>query len=230
MSLDWRVVPIKSWPGEQTTERKEHRFTTSNYRPSSVPGASGYNERRNTVNWDKTVGDLERELEHLEASAVVLQMNVTQRDIRNDGWIRADANPAHPGVILTFMSRTLGPLSYPCDTYFDWRANVRAIALSLEALRAVDRHGVTRRGEQYQGFTQIGPGKLVMTPQLAAEILVDIENLGGDPTDLMGTPVAVKLTYRQAVKNAHPDAGGSAATFQRVQEAKAALDRYHGVE
>jgi len=37
-----------------------------------------------------------------------------------------------------------------CDE--DWRHNVRSIALGLEALRAVDRYGISRRGEQYAGF------------------------------------------------------------------------------
>src|SRR5579863_10251967 len=46
------------------------------------------------------------------------------------------------GIILTFNSKH-GPLSYPCDKYSNWQANLRAIALSLEALRAVDRYGVT---------------------------------------------------------------------------------------
>ena len=30
--------------------------------------------------------------------------------------------------------------------------NLRSIALGLKALRAVDRYGVSRRGEQYAGF------------------------------------------------------------------------------
>lgn len=230
MSLDWRVVPIKKWPGEQTPERRTSLFSraVTAGKPTYEGGSGTYTRRVSGVDWDKTVRDLERELDHLEATGIVLQMNVVQRDIRGDGWIRANARPEHPGVIISFTSRTLGPLSYPCDTYDDWQANVRAIMLSLEALRAVDRHGVTKRGEQYQGFTQIGAGKLIMTPQLAAEILTDVENLGGDPTDLLAAAVAVKYTYREAVKKAHPDAGGSAETFQRVQEAKEVLDRYHG--
>lgn len=229
MAIDWRVVPIKNWPGEQTKERKSHRFSSSKYVPSTIPGNSGYTRRVNTVDWVKTVRDLERELDHLEARGIVLQMNVTQREIREDGWIRANANPEHPGVILTFVSRILGPLSYPCDTYDDWQANVRAIALSLEALRAVDRHGVTRRGEQYTGFKQIGAGKLDMTPQLAAEILADVAQEGFEVDDVLCDPALLKYVARYAVKKAHPDAGGSAETFQRVQEARAVLARHHGL-
>lgn len=42
-----------------------------------------------------------------------------------------------------------GHLSYPCDTFTTLQDNLRVIALALEALRMVDRYGVTRRGEQY---------------------------------------------------------------------------------
>lgn len=43
-------------------------------------------------------------------------------------------------------------LVYATDACEDWRHNVRSIALGLEALRAVDRYGITRKGEQYAGF------------------------------------------------------------------------------
>jgi hypothetical protein len=44
-------------------------------------------------------------------------------------------------------------LVYATDVCESWQHNVRSIALGLEALRAVDRYGITRRGQQYAGFT-----------------------------------------------------------------------------
>src|SRR5690606_24676973 len=64
------------------------------------------------------------------------------------------AKAAHPGVILSFDSK-VGHLSYPCDTFTSWQDNLRAVALALEALRKLDRYGVTKRGEQYRGFLAI---------------------------------------------------------------------------
>ena len=46
-------------------------------------------------------------------------------------------------------------MRFPCDTFTDWQANVRGIALALEALRAVDRYGVTQQAEQYRGWTAL---------------------------------------------------------------------------
>src|SRR5947208_1880483 len=82
------------------------------------------------------------------------QFAVTESDIRLDGRPRARAVASHPGVVLAFDSRH-GPLKYAVDTFDRWQDNLRAIALGLEHLRAVDRYGVTRRGEQYTGWRQI---------------------------------------------------------------------------
>lgn len=221
--LDWRVVPIERWPGEETEDRQRHRFR--------VASGGSWGGTRHGVNWSDTTDLLDRELRQLEAENVVLQMAVTDREIRKDGWIRANASPAHPGVILTFDS-IHGPLSYPCDTFTDWQANVRAIAKALEALRMVDRYGVTRRGEQYTGWKKLPPAggtATTMTARVAAEILVDAERLDGDPDDLLESAEAVRLTYRAAAKNTHPDLhGGDTQRFQLVGQAKKVLDGHHG--
>lgn len=214
--LNWRVVPIERWPGRATPPgaRKRDRF--------------GRNQRG--VDWTATQKQLERELTLLGAKNILLQMHVTQRDCRNDGWIRADARPSGPGVIITFDSARLKrPFSYPCDTYDDWQANVRAIALSLEALRAVDRHGVTQRGEQYEGFARLPPAggtDLKMSPREAATVLVNAEALDGDVDMVLEHEDAFRLTYRAAAKRTHPDAGGVTHEFQRVEMAKRVLEEH----
>lgn len=43
-------------------------------------------------------------------------------------------------------------LIYACDVCDFWQHNVRSIALGLGSLRAVDRYGISSRGEQYAGF------------------------------------------------------------------------------
>lgn len=197
--MNWRVVPVTQWPGEPTAERKSHPF-----RKQTSHGWMGHG-----VNWSSTIETLERELEQLGADDVLLQMEVTKRDIRNDGWIRADARPKGPGIILTFESKH-GPLSYPCDTFTDWQANVRAVALSLEALRKVDRYGVTRRGEQYSGFTRLA-AKIDGGPH---EVLAKHSGLTED--EVRADP---KRAYRRAAMNTHPDRGGSGSDFSDVAEA-----------
>jgi hypothetical protein len=178
---------------------------------------------------------LQAELNHLRAEHVILQLAIGQHDLRLDGKPRANARPAHEGVILTFEHPEYGPLTYPADRYDDWQDNVRAIALSLKSLRDVDRYGVTRRGEQYTGWGQLPPagGSTVvakMSARIAAEVLVDAEQMDGDPDDLLIDAQAVRFTYQNAAKKVHPDVhGGDTRRFQLVSEAKSVLDEHHRV-
>jgi hypothetical protein len=56
-----------------------------------------------------------------------------------------------------------------------WRDNLRAIALGLEALRAVNRYGITRGiGEQYAGFLQLTTG--VANPERGRQL---VDEAGG---------------------------------------------------
>lgn len=135
--IDARFVPLKSWPGERTpaSRRQKAQFRAT---------------------YAKTLELLEAELVHLRAKEIVIQAPFRLDQIRNDGWPRSSAAPNDVGVILSFETRT-GPLAFPCDRFQTFDDNMRAIALSLQALRAVDRYGVTRKAEQYTGWKKLPP-------------------------------------------------------------------------
>jgi hypothetical protein len=96
-------------------------------------------------------------------------------------------------------------MSFPCDTFDDWQDNLRAIAKSLEALRMVDRYGVTRNNEQYRGFTALGAGD----PRASA--LAFIAKVTGWPeSQILADPNGA---YRLAASALHPDKGGSHDAF-----------------
>jgi hypothetical protein len=200
--------PIQQWPGATTRERRRSPFSAS---------------------WSSTLTLLDRELSWLGSDNVVIQVALAERDIRLDGYPRANARPEHPGVIVSLDS-PYGPLSYPCDTFHDWRDNLRAIALALEALRAVDRYGVTKRGEQYTGWKQLPSGTPMPAP-MTREQAIEFIAKHADPDDkipslrrVLGEGRMVDGSYRLAAKRLHPDRGGSTEDFQRLQEAKAVLD------
>lgn len=178
--------PISSWPGE----RRHHH--------SRSPFSAG---------WSTTLSDLDRELRALGAERVVIEIDVDETMIRLDGWPRADARPASPAVVLSFESR-YGPLRYATDVFRSWQDNLRAIALGLEALRRVDRYGITRRGEQYTGWRQLtaGAGSGPFTKEEAAAVIAR-----------HGVSVAA------ALKATHPDHGGDPDEFARVQRARELL-------
>jgi len=205
--------PIDTWPGASTPEA---RRTVSPF----------------TATWASTLVLLEREVTKLAGAGatVVLQLAIAERDCRLDGGVRADARPTHPGVIVAFETKKHGPLRYSTDIYQTaswghnrrppllpgWQANVRAVALGLEALRKVDRYGIARGGEQYRGWKALpaaGGGEPVAV--LASVVGISREAASGV---VSGTESARSL-YRSALKAAHPDHGGSRDLLEQVQDA-----------
>jgi len=203
---DITVRPVDMWPGIPTT------------RPRRAPFTAG---------WSSTVATLGTELHAIDARHVVLLAYLTESQIRLDGWIRADATPTSPGVILAFDSR-YGPLKYACDAFSHWKDNMRAIALGLEALRRVDRYGISKRGEQYTGYRALPGGNVstvggtyTLTIDGAWRIIAEAINATVDIARVADwSQVRVK-----ALRAAHPDTGGDGETFIRVQGAVAMVER-----
>lgn len=124
--------PLPTWPHKPTASRHRARFDTP---------------------YPRTLELLEREVRALGGRDVVMGVGLSERDIRLDGQPRANARAfGHPGVEISFDSRDHGRQTFATDQYLDWQDNVRAIALSLEALRAGPgkeergRHLVARYG------------------------------------------------------------------------------------
>jgi hypothetical protein len=212
--MDYSVKPIKKWPGKLTvgTERKRAPFKTT---------------------YAKTLAKLDRELRHLSADHVIIQLALRFEDIRMDGRPYADAKVQHPGAIVTFQSEH-GPLSYWTDKYEDWHANVHAISLALEALRAVGRHGVNQEDSQYTGYKQLpanaspdATGTGIFTEDDAARFLGEHSEVGAK--FILEDRAIFELAYGKAQKKCHPDAGGSDSLFVTLQEAAALLRKRHGL-
>lgn len=179
--MNVRFRPIQHWPAE--------------FSRASV----FYNPFR--AKWNDTLNLLEFELDKLGAGEVIIELALEESDIRLDGWPRANAQPRHPGAIVSFDSEH-GPLRYGTDAFPDYEANVRAIALGLKALRQIDRYGIGSRGEQYQGYRALPAGG---DEQRAQRGRLLIERHG---------------SVRAAEKATHPDVGGEAEDFAAVQAAK----------
>ncbi|WP_336642308.1 hypothetical protein [Microbacterium sp. MMO-56] len=203
---DWpsnlTVAPIREWPGALTPRRTPSNFSAS---------------------WSATLAELSREMRHLNARNGELLVAVRPDDFRRDGKPRANAKQEHPGVILSFDS-SVGHLSYPCDTFTRWQDNVRAITLALEALRKVDRYGVTKRGEQYRGFLALEATAAPEGFATADEALAFLGAfIGLGVAEMKVILSAPARALRRAQRDTHPDFGGDAATFQRVSLAEAKL-------
>lgn len=202
-----KVGPIGAWPGAMTSPRRLSPFSA-------------------TLSSSLTI--LTREIYELvdtkkQQDSAELLIAVPAGKFRQDGRPYADAKPEHPGVIFSIDSKH-GSLSYPCDTFTTWQDNLRAIALALEALRKVDRYGVTKRGEQYRGFLALeataAPAGFA-TADAAYEFLFDLVSTRHVMAN--GDDTSVSTIVRRAQRIAHPDHGGDADTFQKVTLAEQKL-------
>lgn len=173
------------------------------FRPLERPVRCSYRSAPFTAEWSSTVTLLSKELRAHGAEQTLLEMDFRTTDLRVDGLPRADRRARSAGVVLSFVANKVPgrpSLRYEVGTYASWQDNIRAIALGLEALRAVDRYGVTRRGEQYRGWAALGAGQGV-----------------GDGDPARGaTLVAAAGNIARALHAAHPDHGGEPDDFRDV--------------
>lgn len=205
--------PLVAWTQPETRYRQRSQF--------SAP-------------WSATLELLDREVYHLGNGRrhpdSVLQIALREQDFRIDGMPRANSIPSHPGVILNIES-SKGPLSFPCDKFDRWQDNLRAIALGLEALRKVDRYGITPGDEQYQGWRAIEskPSVDVVSAACATIARIAWPYERSENRDEWAQKIATDAnigptTLRKARRNAHPDVnGGDQALWDEVETAAAAL-------
>lgn len=194
--------PLAVWP---------HEPTPADDRKSRWSFRCDYND---------TKALLKTEAAKLGATSILIEGFWRPGDIRLDGQRRADARePMQPGVVVSFDSQH-GGMRYATDSYQDWRHNVRAVALGLEALRAVDRYGITHSAEQYRGFGAIGTGNngavngqaMAFSSKASAE--EKLANIVGEGAHAL-TP---EQLYKRAMRaeGVHPDRGGSREMVELV--------------
>ena len=194
--MEFVFRPIESWPLKKT-RNKRSKWTFK-------------------AKWSDTLDKLETELAHLKARSLVLQVDVSAKDLRVDGMLRANAKVNYPGVILSFDSK-VGPLQFPCDSCEYWQHNVRSIALGLESLRAVDRYGITRQAEQYKGWDKL-PDPTTAGVRIP-ESLADARTLLANVTELdAGNPDLLNSAFVE-LQRAHPDRGGDGKLFRAINAA-----------
>lgn len=196
--------PVEKWPAEPTPD----------WRRRQSPFRAKY---------AATLDLLESELGHLKAKDVVIQAYFDLREIRNDGWPRSSARPSKPGVIVSFESGK-DSYSYPCDRFRDWEDNLRAIALSLKALRDVNRYGVTQGHEQYQGFKRLPSAASSPTDHKATAYAFMARHSGMAYDSVRSDP---EMAYRAAARTLHPDRGGSHDLFVQLQQHYQAVKAVH---
>ena len=193
---------LEAWPHSSTSLRTQAQFRST---------------------YPATIELIEGEIERLSGTDVVVSGFMQRSSVRRDGWPASDSRPPHPGVIVSFRSRRLGDMVLANDSYSEWQANLRGIGLTLDALRAIRRYGTVDRDQQYKGFstelTPVAPSSGSTEIELAAEILLLLSDSDRTAPDVVTDPDLAEQLFRVASKRVHPDTGGSAEMFQRLQAA-----------
>lgn len=137
---------------------------------------------------------------------VVISTNI---ETRMDGFPRSDrAEPGDPGCAVYWQEKKGARKVMAIDHYTRVADNLAAIAATLEAMRAIERHGGAAILERaFTGFTALpAPGAAREWWQV----------LGVDST---ATADQVTAAYRRLRSEHHPDKGGSAERFDEVERA-----------
>ncbi|HEY1034580.1 MAG TPA: DnaJ domain-containing protein [Pseudoxanthomonas sp.] len=203
-----------SWPAGW--QRAKHRSRAMFGRK----GSKGWKE---SLTVSQAVERVRAELQRLgvrEEDSVIS----TNLELRLDGYPRSNqGEPADPGVAVYWLERGQRDKEPKCmaiDRYDRVADNLAAIAATLEAMRAIERHGggeiLTRA---FAGFTALPAPVDVRT---WSQVL-------GVPDH---TPTAdVREAYRRLRSSSHPDKPtGDAARFNEVQAAWESFCHERGID
>lgn len=185
-----------NWPTGRgrTQNRQVARFSTNNR-------AGYYGRRAHSVG--ESVQEILHELELMGAKDAVVSTNIV---LRNDGLPRSgQSQPGDPGVAVYFKYKKQ-PVCLACDQWTKVEDNLWAVALTLDAMRGIDRWGAAKLEATFTGYAAL--------PAPA----------GSQWWEVLGVAVSapadqVRDAYRALVKKHHPDAGGDREQFLKVQEA-----------
>jgi hypothetical protein len=185
---------------------------------------NGYQRSQDRINssFKQTMGRAQKflldEVERLKAKDLIVSTNLR---VRNDGGLYADDMDKvipDPGVAIYFKYKGK-EISMCCDQYKRVWENIYALAKGIEALRGMDRWGVSDFLDRaFTGFAALP----------AARVTLWFEVLGFKIEPAYDD---AKKNYYELAKKFHPDANGGIETYQFTQLGKAWSEakKYFGV-
>jgi len=181
------------WPKTDASRRETARFNTT------LPAA---------------LANLQKQIKLMGGKNLILSSNYTL----------GSANPKEPGVVAYFdwcaephkYPQQFLSMAIPCDRWLRIEHNVQAIALTVEAMRGMERWGAKHMIKaMFTGFKALPAAK-----SSDWWVVLDV--------DRNAQVDHIKERYRSLVKQFHPDNGGSTDDFRRVQTAYEQFEREAG--
>lgn len=137
---------------------------------------------------------------------VIISTNVP---LRLDGMPRSDKEPADPGAAVYWKKGDKQAMRcMAIDRYTRVADNLAAIAATLEAMRAIERHGGgTILERAFLGFAAL--------PERATQHWREVLGIEGN-----ATPQLVEDRFRALAQVHHPDKGGDRNKFEEIVQAR----------
>ena len=197
----------------------DRRFSLSNYPLSWPEGWARIHSNRRKAATFSRYGDrltsqagLNRVMQQLELMGIRKDDILVSTNVptRLDGLPRSDQRkPDDPGVAVYWRKNQNAPMQcMAIDIYNEVADNLGAVAATLAALRAIERHGGAQVQERsFRGFAALPGG------QRPWREVLDIPY-----PDV--TAEQVETRFRTLVKTRHPDAGGTESQMAELNVAR----------
>lgn len=166
--------------------------------------------------------ELLRELRLLGARDVIISTNI---ELRRDGLPYANkSQPEHPGVAVYWMQKRQQRV-IACDVWRKVEENLRAVGLTVAALRMIERAGASEILDRaFTGFNALPPAQKdePEDPFWFCDVL-ELNNVRLDTEDIAED---IERAYKRLAAVRHPDKGGSTEAMSRLNNAReAALEK-----
>lgn len=207
--------------GESPLRWPEH-WPRTNY-----PKDSRFKETTRLRAWK----DLSTELDRFGATHVIVSSNCA---LNHDGRPRYNAKEPQDGAVAVYFHWKGQPFVVACDTYLWVWENTRAVTKTLDAMRAIKRHGASQLLERaVSGFSALPPARdakpqrpwwEVLGLDVGEDSLINPDVLKAviaDPDHPMrrGVLKMAEALFRVKASEKHPDLGGDAEAFAEVNGA-----------
>lgn len=150
------------------------------------------------------------EIERLGGSLPVISSNA---QYRQDGMPYARQGYISDTGVAVYFTRKGKPVVFACDTYGALHDNIHAITKTIEALRAIDRHGASDMLDR--AFT----GFIALPAPIAAGMSRHWREVLETGLSVVGT-AEVMARYRNLAAKHHPDRGGDPAKMAELNVAR----------
>ncbi|WP_321991507.1 J domain-containing protein [Marispirochaeta aestuarii] len=149
---------------------------------------------------------LEEEVRRLGGKKLIISTNMR---VRQDGGVYSNSKEPEDSGVALYFDYNGAQRCLACDRFLHVWENTYAIGKTIEAMRGMDRWGVSQMLDRiFTGFAAI--------PEDAGKTRPWYQVLNVDPGI---TTEDLRRRYRQLIKEKHPDVGGDPEEFHEIMDA-----------